>query len=122
MQSDIMMHIYARLLSMIARKLGHDCLLLRSGPEPCKKKYCNAVFGHYSNYNTVLLRANGKSVSIKFIDAEGCLRNNEDMYVELAELLYKILENGGYVSNGKKKLDASMVPEFMINYALNGCL
>ena len=122
MQSDIMMHAYARLLSMIARKLGHDYLLLRSGPEPCEKKYCNAVFGQYSNYNTVLLKANGKSISIKFINAEGHLRSNKDMYAELVELLYKILKNGGNVSDGKYKLNADEVSEFMINYMMKECL
>ena len=113
------MHTNVRLLNMIARKLGYDWLQLRSGLEPCKKKCCNAVFGYCSNYNTVLLKANGKSVSIKFIDAKGHLRSNKDIYAELVRLLYKILENGGIVSDGRYKLSADEVPEFMIEYVLN---
>ena len=121
-KSDIMMHIYVRLLDIIAIKLGYDWLLLMSDFSSSKEKWCSAVFGNHSNYNTVLLRANDKSVSIKFIDAKGCFRSNDDIYAELIGLLYKILENGGNVSDGKFKLTANEIPEFMINYAMSGCL
>ena len=109
------------LLSIIARKLGHDLILLRSGPEPCKVKCCNAVFGHYRNYNTVLVRANRKSISIKYVDSEDNLRGNDSLYDELVRRLYKILENNGYVSDGRKRLNASMVPDFMISCVMSGC-
>lgn len=57
---------------------------------------------------------------LKSVDAEGCFKSTEDMYVELVELLYKILENGGNVSDGNLKLNADKVPEFMIECVLNG--
>ena len=109
------------LLTIIARKLGHDMILLRSGPEPCKVKCCNAVFAHYRNYDTVLVRANRKSISLKYVDSKDKLRGNDSMYDELVRFLYNVLENGGYVSNGRKRLDASVVPEFMINCVMSGC-
>ncbi len=105
---------------MIARKLGHDWLLLRSGSEPCEKKCCDAVFGHYKNYDTELLEIDGKGISIKYVDAKDHLRSDDDMYAELSRLLYKILEKGGKLSDGKNEVDASTVPEFMIECVLNG--
>jgi len=110
----------SRLLDMVARKLGHDWLLLTSETWSGKEKSCNAVFGHYDNYSTVALEANGMPVLLKSVDAEGCPRSNDDMYYELVELMYKTLESGGKLSDGKSEVDASMVPEFMIEYALNG--
>lgn len=111
----------ASFLTIIARKLGHDMILLRSGPEPCKVKCCNAVFAHCKNYDTVLVRADRKSISIKYVDSEDRLRDNDSMYDELVRFLYNVLENGGFVSDGKFKISADEVPEFMINYAMNGC-
>lgn len=111
----------SRLLSMIAEKLGHDMILLRSGLEPCKVKCCNAVFAHYRNYDTVLVKANRKSISLKYVNSKGHLRDNVSIYDELVRFLYNVLENGGYVSDGRKKLNASAVPEFMINCVMSGC-
>lgn len=108
------------LLSMIAEKLGHDMILLRSGLEPCKVKCCNAVFAHYRNYDTVLVKANRKSISLKYVDSKGHLRDNVSMYAELARLLYKTLKSGGKLSDGRFKLSADEVPEFMIECVLNG--
>lgn len=110
----------SQLLSMIAEKLGHDMILLRSGPEPCKVKCCNAVFAHYRNYDTVLVKANRKSISLKYVDSKDHLRDNVSVYDELVRFLYNALENGGYVSDGRKKLNASVVPEFMLRCVLNG--
>ena len=109
------------LLSMIARKLGHDLILLRYKLEPCKVKCCNAVFAHYHNYSSPLVRANRKLISLKYVDSEDNLRDNGSMYDELVKLLYNVLENGGHVSDGRKKIVASMVPSFMIECVLNGC-
>ena len=111
----------SRLLSIIARELGHDVILLRSGPEPCKVKCCNAVFAHYKNYDTVLVKANRKKISLKYVDSKDHLRDNVSMYDELVRFLYNALENGGYVSDGKRRLGASMVPEFMLRCVLSGC-
>ena len=111
-------HTCTRLLSMIARKLGHDWLLLtRYGLN--EEKCVGAVFGHYSSYDTFLLKANGKIMSVKSIDAAGNLRSYENMYAELTRLLYKILEDGGNVSDGMSEVDASAVPEFMVECDLN---
>ena len=110
----------ASLLTIIARKFGHDMILLRSWPESCKVKYCNAVFANYKNCDRVLVRANKKNISLKYIDSKDCFRGNASIYDELVRFLYNVLENGGYVSNGRKKLNASVVPEFMIECVLNG--
>lgn len=109
------------LLDIIARKFGHDMILLRSGSESGKVKCCNAVFAYYNSYDTVLVRVNRKSISIKYVDSKGKLRSNDSMYDELVRFLYNVLENGGYVSDGKKKLTASAVPDFMINCVMCGC-
>lgn len=108
------------LLNIIARKLGHDMVLLRSGPEPCKVKCCNAVFANHKNYDTVLVRADRKSISLKYVDSKDNFRDNDSMYDELVRFLYNVLENGGFVSDGKKRLNADKVPEFMVECVLNG--
>ena len=105
---------------MIARKLGHDWLLLRFESQPSEERWCSVVFGQYKNYDTELLEVDGRLVLIKSVDAENNLRSNEDMYAELTRLLYKTLENGGKLSDGKNEVDASTVPEFMIECVLNG--
>lgn len=109
------------LLDIIARKFGHDVILLKSESESGEVKCCNAVFAYYSNYDTSLVRANRKSISIKYVDSKGNFRSNDTMYDELVRFLYNVLENGGYVSNGRKKLNASAVPDFMINCVMCGC-
>lgn len=111
---------YSRLLGIVARKLGHDLLLLIFESQPSEERWCSAVFGQYENYDTEPLEADGRRVSLKSIDAKGCLRSNESMHHELVELMYKTLENGGQLSDGKSEVDASDVPEFMIGCALNG--
>lgn len=111
MKADL--NISSRLLDIIARKLGHDYLLLMSRSEFCEAKWCNAVFGQYENYSDAVLEADGRQVQLKRAD-------NEDMYAELVRLLYKTLENGGNVSDGKSEVYASDVPEFMIECVLNG--
>lgn len=108
------------LLSIIARKLGHDYVLLTSGFWPGGEKWCRAIFGHYDSYGTELLEADGKPVLIKSVDAECHFRSNEDMYSELVELMYKTLESGGKLSDGKSEVDASDVPEFMVECSLLG--
>lgn len=112
--------IDARLLDTVARELGHDWLLLMSGSWPGEKKWCRAVFGNYGDYGTEPLEADGKQVWLKSADAAGRLRSNEDMYHELVELLYKTLESGGKLSDGKSEVDASAVPEFMVECGLRG--
>lgn len=57
---------------------------------------------------------------IKNVDAAGRPRSNEDIYNELIKWLYKTLERGGKLSDGKSKVNASAVPEFMIECVLNG--
>ena len=42
------------------------------------------------------------------------------MHNELIKLLYAVLESGGKLSDGKNEVDASAVPEFMIECVLNG--
>ena len=110
----------SRLLDIVARKLGHDWLLLVAGTWSGEEKWSNAVLGHYDNYSIAALEADGRPVSLKNAYAEGDLKSNEDMYHELVELLYKTLENGGKLSDSRCAVDASMVPEFMIECALNG--
>lgn len=109
-----------RLLSMIARELRHDYLLLRFESGPSEERWCSAIFGQYDNYDTEPLEADGRLVLLKSVDAECHLRSNEDLYCELVELLHKTLESGGKLSDGKSEVDASAVPEFMIECALNG--
>lgn len=111
---------YSRLLDIVARKFGHDWLLLMHGSWLDEEKWCRAVFGQYDNYGTAMLEVDGKPVLVKSVDAEGCPKSNEDMYHELVELLYKTLENGGKLSDGRCRVDASMVPEFMVECALSG--
>ena len=106
------------MLNIIAKKLGHDVILLRSGFEPCKVKCCTTVFANHKNYDIVLVRANKKAYRLKYVDSKDKLRDNVSMYDELVRFLYNILKNGGYVSNGRKRLNASMIPEFMIEYDL----
>ena len=108
------------LLSIVARKIWHDIVLLRSTPELSKVKCCTAVFANCTNYYTPLVRANRKCISLKYIDSKDNIRANGSMYDELVRMLYKILENGGHVSDGRKRLNASMVPDFMINCAMGG--
>lgn len=110
----------SRLLDIVARELGHDWLLLMSEACSGEEKSCRAVFGHYDNYETAVLEADGRPVSIKHADAEGHLKSTDDMYHELVELLYKTLESGRKLSHGRCTVDASMVPEFMIECALSG--
>ena len=113
---------YSRLLDIVARTFGHDWLLLMSGAWSLsgKEKWCKAVFGQYADYGTATLEADGRQVLVKSVDAEGHHKSNEDMYHELVELVYKTLENGGQLSDGRCAVDASMVPEFMVECALNG--
>ena len=115
------LNISSRLLDIIARKLGHDYLMLMHSYEQRKENCCDVVFGHYDKFDSPLLSANGKRLSIKFIDAEGLhVRPNVDMYCELCKRLYVILESGGKLSDGKNEVGASAVPEFMIECVLNG--
>ena len=109
------------LLSIIARKFGHDTILLRSESELSKVKCCNAVFANHKNYDTVLVKADRKSISIKYVDSEDHFRDNDSIYDELVRFLYNVLENGGFVSDGRFKISADEVPEFMINCVMNGC-
>lgn len=107
------------LLTIIARKLGHDMVILRS--ENAKDKCDYAMFMQYHNYDTDLLEVNGKNVAIEYLDNVGVLKSNEVMYDELVQQLYKVLDGNGTVSDGKRSLDASVVPEFMINCVISGC-
>lgn len=111
---------YTRSLSMIARKLGHDWLLLMSDSFRGEKKWFRAILGHYDNDGIELLETNGSQVWLKNVDAEGGIKSVEDMYAELARLLYKTLKSGGKLSDGRFKLSADEVPEFMIECVLNG--
>ena len=63
----------------------------------------------------------GKNVAIEYLDNAGALRRNEVMYDELVHRLYEALDGNGTVSDGKRSLDASMVPEFMIECVMSGC-
>lgn len=110
----------SRLLDIVARKLGHDWLLLMHGSWLDEEKCCRAVFGQYDNYGVAMLEANGIPVWLKNADAEGRLKSNEDMYGELTKLLYKTLKSGGKLSDGKREVDASTVPEFMVECDLLG--
>ena len=114
------LHASTRLLSMIARELGHDWMLLRFESRPSEERWCSVVFGQYENYDTEPLEADGRPVLLKSVDAECHLRSNEDMYSELSKRLHAVLESGGKLSDGKSEVDASAVPEFMIECALNG--
>lgn len=107
------------LLSVLAGKLGHDMVLLRTGLEPCKTKRCYAVLAYYYNYGIAPLKVGSRLVEVRFVDCEGSLRTNEDMYGELVRTLYNALESGGTVSGGKRELAASDVPEFMVECSLN---
>ena len=111
---------YSRLLDIVARMFGHDWLRLVSGTWLGEKTWCMAVFGQYANYGTVALEADGKQVWLKSADAEGHIKSNEDMYHELVELVYKTLESGGKLSDDSCAIDASMVPEFMVECGLLG--
>lgn len=95
-------------------------MLLRFESQPSEERWCSVVFGQYKNYDVEPLEVDGRLVLIKSVDAEDHLRSNDDMYAELAKLLYKILESGGKLSDGKNDVDASAVPEFMIECVLNG--
>lgn len=116
----VSLRISSSLLSIVARKIGHDMVLLRSTPELSKVKCCTAVFANCTNYYTPLVRANRKCISLKYVDSEDNIRDNGSMYDELMRMLYKILENGGHVSDGRKRPNASMVPDFMINCVMSG--
>lgn len=110
----------SRLLDIVARALGHDWLLLMSGGWPGEERWCKAVFGQHANYGTEPLEADGRQVWLKTADAAGRLRSNEDLYSELSKRLYKTLESGGKLSDGKSEVDASAVSEFMVECDLNG--
>ena len=118
----VSLRISSSLLSIVTRKIGHDMVLLRSTPELSKVKCCTAVFANCTNYYTPLVRANKKCISLKYVDSEDNIRDNGSMYDELMRMLYKILENGGHVSDGRKRSNASMVPDFMINCVMSGYL
>lgn len=114
------LRVNAYLLGMVARELGHNYLLLRFESGPSEERWCSVVFGQYENYDTELLEVDGRPVLLKSVDAECHLRSNEDMYCELVELLHKTLESGGKLSDGKREVDASDVPEFMVECGLRG--
>jgi len=103
----------SHLLGIIARKLGHDMVMLRV--ENAEDKCVYAMFMQYRNYDTDLLEVNGKNVAIEYLD-----KRNEAMYEELVRLLYRALDGNGTVSDGKRSLDASMVPSFMLGCVLGG--
>lgn len=105
---------------MIAEKLGYDYLLLGYGSKLDANGCCTANLGYYSNYYLTELKANGISIKIKFANAKNKVRRKEDMYAELVGLLYKVLENGGTLSDGQREIDAMAVPEFMIECDLHG--
>ena len=118
MPNELLTH--SRLLDIVARTFGHDWLLLMAGTWSGEERQCRAVFGQYADYSTAALEVDGMPVLLKSADAEGHPRSNEDMYHELVELLYRTLESGGKLSDGRCRVDASMVPEFMVECALSG--
>lgn len=107
------------LLSIVAKELGHDIVLLRSGLEPCKTEDCCAVLAYYENYDIVPLKVDDRYVEVRFVDGEGKLRSNASMYCEVVRALYNALENGGTVSGGKRGIHALDVPEFMVKCSLD---
>lgn len=114
----------ASIVNIIARKLKHDAVLLRS--ESAKEDCDYAMFADHTvvNSNTIidteLLELDGKHVKVKYLDNDGHLRQIDSMYDELVSRLYRALKNGAVVSDGKLKLSAEEVPEFMIGCVLNG--
>lgn len=106
------------LLGIIARKLGHDMVVLLA--ENADEKCYYARFIQYDNYGTDLLELNGKNATVEQLDAAGKLKSNDAMYEELVKLIYKTLDGNGTVSDRKRSLDASMVSEFMIGCMLDG--
>ena len=108
-----------QLSNIIARKLKHDSILLLA--ESAKEDCSYAMFVDYNivNFNTItdtkLLELDGKYVKVKYLDNDGHLRSGDSMYDELVSRLYRALKNCAAVSNGKQKLVAADVPEFMIN-------
>ena len=107
------------LLSILARELGHDMVLLRSGCEPCKTKYCCAVLAYYENYDLAPLKVDGRDVEVRFVDSEGSLRSNTSMYGEVVRAVHNALKNGGTVSGKKRRLHTLDVPEFMVKCSLD---
>lgn len=109
----------AKLLEMVASKLGYANIRLQSGFGTDMPNYCVAKFGFYGSFRTTYVRADGQLVWIaRYSKWDG--RCDACMCAELVKTLYKTLERNGIISDGKQALAADDVPEFMIGCVLNG--
>lgn len=102
------------LLDILARKLGYDYVLL---VEEKSSAELVCVFGTFESYSYCAAKTfDGKHVALRKCDA----LSSSAMYERLLRKLHEILDNGDAVYAEDKKLDASMVPEFMMECVLAG--
>lgn len=107
------------LVDIVAKSLGYEYVALRTCSQSGRSYAC-------------VLRCSGCADYLKTKTADGQLEILEldmpscdgksllPMYCDFARELYRILDNGEEVYVKDKKLEASMVPEFMMRCALNG--
>lgn len=104
----------SELLGMLARKLGYDYVLL---DEEKNSAELVCVFGTFGSYSCCAAKTfDGKHVVLRKCDA----LPNGAMYEKLVRKLHEILDNGDAVYAEDKKIDASMVPKFMMDCVLAG--
>ena len=125
---DNMLEVVYEILQSIARSLGFDYMTLRLEASADGCRYI-CVFGRYvwksryawqSSSVVMYMYENGHIASIDKFTDDGKSKTLADVYREFARKLYWLLENGEAVYVEDKRLEASMVSEFMIGCVLNG--
>lgn len=111
---DARMHKACELLDMLAEKFGYDYVMLDE--KKSSDELVCVLMSFECRDNCAAKTFDGKPVVLRKCDA----LSHGAMYERLLRKLHKILDNGDAVYAEDKKIDASMVPEFMIECVLNG--
>lgn len=114
-EHDARMHRACELLDMLAEKLGYDYVLLDEKKSSAELVCVFMSFVECHSY-CIAKTFDGKPIVLRKCDA----LPNGAMYEKLVRKLHEILDNGDAVYAEDKKLDASMVPEFMMECVLSG--
>ena len=112
------------LVDILARRLGYDYVTLSS----CGQGYrrCVCAFRRSECFDHLKIKtADGQLKTLKLDMPNDSNGSNGKifllhMYYVLARKLYRNLDNGIEMYVDDKKLEASMVPEFMVKCVLNG--
>lgn len=112
---DARMHRACELLDMLAEKLGYDYVLLDEKKSSAELVCVFMSFVECRSY-CIAKTFDRKPVVLRKYDT----LSRSAMYEHLVRKLHEILDNGDAVYVDDKKLDASMVPEFMMECVLAG--